>query len=226
MRRLVGSVVARLSAVGPNRLPYAVTPGAWRYFAIGVAVAVPAVVLSPPMAALALALAVGALWFHRDPERQPPESGIVAPADGHVSVLREEPDSGRLRIGIFMNVTDVHVNRAPAAGTVARVEHRPGANKPAFSKESDRNERVVIDCGGYEVALIAGWFARRIHPSVAPGDTLARGQRIGHISFGSRADVLLPAKYDASDVLVEPSEAVTAGVTKLVEERDIDAVDG
>ncbi len=215
MRRLVNSVCRRLSAVVPDRLPYAVRPTAWRYFFGCVVVAVPAAVVSPPVAALALALGVGTLWFHRDPERQPPASGIVAPADGHVSVLREEDD--RLRIGIFMNVTDVHVNRAPAAGRVERVEHRPGANRPAFSKESDRNERVVIDCGEYEVALIAGWFARRIHPSVSVDDTLVRGQRIGHISFGSRADVLLPAGYDRDDVRVESGDRVTAGETILVD---------
>jgi len=63
-----------------------------------------------------------------------------------------------------MNVTDVHVNRAPLPGTVREVRHRPGANRPAFSKESDRNEQVVIDCGEYELLVIAGWFARRIHP--------------------------------------------------------------
>jgi Phosphatidylserine decarboxylase len=115
-----------------------------------------------------------------------------------------------------MNVTDVHVNRAPAGGVVRSVEHRPGAYKPAFSKDSDRNERVVIDCGDHEVALIAGWFARRIHPYVEADDTLTRGQRIGHVSFGSRADVLLPPRYDREDVLVDPDEAVTAGETRLV----------
>ena len=192
----------------------AVASGAWRYTAICFAAAVIAVVVFPPGAAVALALGVGVLWFHRDPPRQPPESGIIAPADGRVSVIREEGD--RVRVGIFMNVTDVHINRAPAGGTVASVDHRPGAYKPAFSKDSDRNERVVIDCGDYEVALIAGWFARRIHPYVEAGDTLTRGQRIGHVSFGSRADVLLPPRYDQEDVLVDPDEAVTAGETQLV----------
>ena len=191
----------------------AVASGAWRYAAICFAVAVIAVVVFPPGAAVALALGVGVLWFHRDPPRQPPESGIIAPADGRVSVIREEGD--RVRVGIFMNVTDVHINRAPAGGTVASVDHRPGAYKPAFSKDSDRNERVVIDCGDYEVALIAGWFARRIHPYVEAGDTLTRGQRIGHVSFGSRADVLLPPRYDREDVLVDIDEAVTAGETRL-----------
>ena len=194
-------------------VPYAVAPGCWRYAAVPFVAALLAAVAAPPLAAAALALGVGVLWFHRDPERTPPESGVIAPADGHISVIREEGD--RLRVGIFMNVTDVHVNRAPMAGTVTRVEHRPGANKPAFSKDSDRNERVVIDCEEYELALIAGWFARRIHPYVEPGDQLTRGQRIGHVSFGSRADVLLPAAYSREDLLVADGEAVTAGETRL-----------
>jgi len=199
----------------PSSLPsIAVADGAWRYAVICFAAAIAAVLVVPPAAIVALALGVGVLWFHRDIPRQPPDSGIVAPADGRVSVLREEGD--RVRVGIFMNVTDVHVNRAPAGGVVRSVEHRPGAYKPAFSKDSDRNERVVIDCGDHEVALIAGWFARRIHPYVEAGDTLTRGQRIGHVSFGSRADVLLPPRYDREDVLVDPDEAVTAGETRLV----------
>jgi len=192
----------------------AVASGAWRYAAACFVAAVVAVVVFPPGAAVALSLGVAVLWFHRDPGRNPPESGIVAPADGRVSVLREEGD--RVRVGIFMNVTDVHVNRAPVAGTVESVEHRPGAYKPAFSKESDRNERVVIDCGDYQIALIAGWFARRIHPYVEAGDDLVRGQRIGHVSFGSRADVVLPPRYDRDDVRVAVDETVTAGETRLV----------
>ena len=100
---------------------------------------------------------------------------MLAPADGKVSVVREE--DGRLRVGVFMNVTDVHVNRAPLAGTVREVTHSPGANRPAFSKESDRNENVEIDCGAFSIVQIAGAFARRIHPSVESGDEIARGEQ-------------------------------------------------
>ncbi|MFO7835007.1 MAG: phosphatidylserine decarboxylase, partial [Halohasta sp.] len=88
----------------------------------------------------------------------------------------------------------------------------------AFSKDSERNEQVVIDCGEYQVIQIAGWFARRIHPYVEPGDELVRGQRVGHISFGSRVDVVLPAGYAEDDLLVETGEAVTAGETRLVDD--------
>ena len=194
--------------------PYAVAPGAWRYAAGCFGLALVAAVAAPPVAAVALAVGVGVLWFHRDPTRQPPETGIVAPADGRVSVIREEGE--KLRVGIFMNVDDVHINRAPMGGTVQSVEHRPGAYKPAFSKDSDRNERVVVDCGEYQTVLIAGWFARRIHPYVEEGDELVRGQRIGHVSFGSRADVMLPAGYSREDLHVANGDTVTAGETWLV----------
>jgi phosphatidylserine decarboxylase len=180
---------------------------------------------------------VGALLFHRDPDRSPPESGVLAPADGRVSVIREEEcesgggadessagsdesgeetDETRVRVGVFMNVTDVHVNRAPLGGRVRAVEHEPGKHRPAFSKESDNNEKVHVRFDDHDVTLIAGAFARRIHPYAEPGDELARGDRLGHISFGSRADVLLPPEVDLDDVAVERGQTVRAGETKLV----------
>ncbi len=155
------------------------------------------------------------LWFLRDPERDPAGEGVLAPADGRVSVIREEGD--RLRVGVFMNVTDVHVNRAPLAGTVESVTREPGANKPAFSKESDRNEKVHLDFGEFRLTLIAGWFARRIHTYPEAGADIERGERVGHIDFGSRADLLLPEAYDRSDLRVEKGEAVRAGETVLAD---------
>jgi phosphatidylserine decarboxylase len=192
----------------------ALAPGAWQYAKYPLVLALPLAVLVPPAALVCLLAGLGALWFHRDPERSPPPSGIVAPADGRVSVIREEGD--RVRAGIFMNVTDVHVNRAPASATVRSVEHTPGKHLPAFTKESDRNERVTIDCGEYELTLIAGAVARRIHPYVEAGDELDRGDRIGHISFGSRVDVLLPSEHDIEDVRVSSNQRVRAGETVLV----------
>ncbi|WP_211311651.1 protein sorting system archaetidylserine decarboxylase [Halarchaeum salinum] len=186
-------------------------PGTRRYAVPPLALAVPLLFVFAPAGLACAALGLFTLWFHRDPERDVPESGIVAPADGRVSVLRTE--NGRVRVGVFMNVTDVHVNRAPRAGVVASVDHRPGAHRPAFSKESERNERVRITTDSYELDLIAGAFARRIHPAVEPGDTVARGERVGHISFGSRVDVLLPPEYDTADVRVDVGDRVTAGET-------------
>lgn len=189
----------------------AVAPGAWRYARVPLLLAIPAIVIAPAIAGVFLVAAAAVLWFHRDPTRSPPPSGFVAPADGRVSAIRAE--GGRIRISVFMNVTDVHVNRAPAPATVESVEHVPGGHLPAFSKDSDRNERVHLACGEYDVTLIAGAVARRIHPYVSPGDELDRGERIGHISFGSRVDVRLPPEIDRVDVRVSEGQTVRAGET-------------
>jgi phosphatidylserine decarboxylase len=194
-------------------LPFPVVDAAWDLAlvpALAGAVALPFV---PPVGAALVALAVGILWFHRDPERDPPtgEETVVSPADGTVSVVREE--GSRLRVGVFMNVTDVHVLRAPRTGVVESLTHRPGAHRPAFSKDSDRNERVDVTLDTCECSMIAGWFARRIHPYVSTGEEVTRGDRIGHIAFGSRADVLLPPAYDRGDLLVAEGDTVRAGET-------------
>lgn len=189
----------------------ALAPGTWRYARVPLLLAIPAIVIAPAFAGVFLVAAAAVLWFHRDPTRSPPPSGFVAPADGRVSAIRAE--GGRIRISVFMNVTDVHVNRAPAPATVESVEHVPGGHLPAFSKDSDRNERVHLACGEYDVTLIAGAVARRIHPYVSPGDELDRGDRIGHISFGSRVDVRLPPEIDRVDVRVSEGQMVRAGET-------------
>lgn len=173
-------------------------------------------------AALGLVGAAAVLAFHRDPERSSPDDGVVAPADGVVSVVRTEEHDGdaRVRVGVYMSALDVHVNRVPLDGTVAAVEHVPGGNRLAFSKESEHNERVHVDVAGardYRVTLIAGAFARRIHPYVEAGDDLARGERLGHISFGSRADVLLPAGVTETDLRVSKGAGTRAGETRLAD---------
>ncbi|MFB6207369.1 MAG: protein sorting system archaetidylserine decarboxylase [Haloglomus sp.] len=193
---------------GPS---FALAPGARRFALPPLVAAMPLAVLAPPLGAVALALGGFVIWFFRDPERTPPPRGVVAPADGRVSVVREE--DGRIRVGVFMNVTDVHVLRAPMDGRVEAATHRPGAHRPAFTKESERNERVDAILDSHEVSMIAGWFARRIYPYLTAGDEVDRGDRIGHIAFGSRADVLLPGAYDREDLLVAEGDNVRAGET-------------
>jgi len=191
--------------------------GSWRLVAVPVVLAPGLAVVSRIGALGALAVALGIAWFHRDPDRSPPETGVVAPADGTISVLRSEGD--RVRLGVFMNVDDVHVCRAPVGATVADRTHTPGAHRPAFSKASDRNERVDLafdtPADRWEVRLIAGVFARRIHPYASTGDRLQRGERIGHISFGSRVDVLFPPTIDREDITVALGDTVRAGETKI-----------
>lgn len=172
--------------------------------------------LSPLSGLLAVLAALVVVVFHRDPDRAIPDSGIVSPADGRVSVLRN--DDGRLRVGVFMNLDDVHVNRAPMGGRVEDVTHSPGGHWPAFSKASDRNEKLHVEFAECTVVLIAGAVARRIHPYLEPGQTVERGERIGHISFSSRVDVLLPEAIDREDLLVDRGDTVRAGETQLVDQ--------
>jgi phosphatidylserine decarboxylase len=196
---------------------FSLATGARRFALPPLLAAILLAVVAPPLGALALALGGFVIYFFRDPERTPPPNGVVAPADGRVSVVREE--EGRIRVGVFMNVTDVHVLRAPMDGSVETITHRPGAHRPAFTKESERNERVDVALDSHDVSMIAGWFARRIYPYLADCDAVSRGDRIGHIAFGSRADVLLPAAYDRADLLVEEGDAVRAGETVVALRR-------
>ena len=115
-----------------------------------------------------------------------------------------------------MAVWDVHVNRAPLDGVVRSLEHRPGGRRPAFHKDSDRNERMewVVDTAVGELGLvqIAGAFARRIVPYVEPPEAIRRGDRIGLIRFGSRVDVVLPAGVEPA---VRVGQRMRAGRTRI-----------
>lgn len=161
------------------------------------------------------ALAVGMLWFFRDPEREIAEGQVLSPADGVVQSVMPWKD-GRTRVAIFMSPLDVHVNRAPVSGTVTSVNHVPGGFVPAFNKESENNERVVwhfaTELGDIEMIQIAGTVARRIVPYVSHGSTVEQGERIGLIRFGSRVDTYLPRGVEA-DVAV--GQKTVAGVTRL-----------
>jgi phosphatidylserine decarboxylase len=212
-------------------------PGAWDYAAIPAALALGALVVFPPASLLALALAGFVLAFFRDPERVPAEGvardAVLAAADGKVSEIRTEEDAAgreRVRVAVFMNVTDVHVNRAPLPGTVEAVEHVPGGHLPAFSKDAERNERMHYDFveptadtaeqerSEFRVTQIAGTVARRCHSYVDPGADLGAGDRFGHIAFSSRVDVVLPPRFSREDVLVDDGDRTIAGRTLLAED--------
>jgi phosphatidylserine decarboxylase len=173
------------------------------------------------LVAIPVVLALFFLWFFRDPNRTiPSEPGqIVSPADGVVTEADwiETVTGSRLRLSIFLNVFDVHVNRAPVSGVVKIVEHRPGQFLNAMNPESVlHNEQtlVVIEGEGYDVGFkqIAGLLARRIVCTVKPGDRIERGQRVGLIKFGSRVDVLMPAE---ANLLVKTGSRVKGGSTVL-----------
>ncbi|OGP74931.1 MAG: phosphatidylserine decarboxylase [Deltaproteobacteria bacterium RBG_13_58_19] len=173
------------------------------------------------LAVLGLGAAAFFAYFFRDPERPlPVEAGaIVSPADGKVILLDEVREDKFLqapakRVGIFMNVFDVHVNRAPVAGRVAVSHHYPGQFVAAFRPEADRlNERQVTllereDGGRVLMLQIAGLLARRIISYVKEEDRLARGERLGLICFGSRVDLYLPPDCE---VLVKLGDRLQAG---------------
>ena len=190
----------------------------------GIRFCVPLVLLSvagfwihPVVAAVLLVLTAFVLWFFRDPERQPPADpdAVLSPADGRILGVSER------RISVFMNVFNVHVCRAPVAGTVRSIRHTPGRFGAAFRDDApERNERAEIDIetatGAVRFALVAGLVARRIVCRVAAGERLAAGQRVGLIRFGSRVDVELP---QGAEPLVRRGQRVVAGRTVLARRR-------
>jgi len=156
----------------------------------------------PAWAILPLLLAFFFLWFFRDPERSiPTEPGaVVSPGDGKVTdVSTVAAGTGKqLRLSIFLNVFNVHVNRSPIAGVITAVRYQRGKYLNAMNVASaEQNEQniVTVEGDGQRVVFkqIAGLLARRIvfYPKV--GDQLGRGQRVGLIKFGSRVDVLMDA---------------------------------
>ena len=173
------------------------------------------------LVAIPVLLAIFFLWFFRDPTRTiPQEPGqIVSPGDGLVTDAEwiETAEGSRLRLSIFLNVFDVHVNRAPIAGVVKTVERRHGGFMNAMKPESvltNEQTLVVIDNGSYQVAYkqIAGLLARRIVCTVKAGDRVDRGQRVGLIKFGSRVDMLMPAE---AVLKVKTGMRVSGGSTVL-----------
>lgn len=165
------------------------------------------------LAWLGVGLTIWVLAFFRDPVRSVPQgdSFIVSPADGLVTQIMEVPpprelagddglgDATMTRVSIFMSVFDVHINRAPIAGSIRQVVYIAGkflnADLDKASEDNERQHILVERHDGVRIGFtqIAGLVARRIVPFVKPGDQVAAGQRVGLIRFGSRVDVYLPA---------------------------------
>jgi phosphatidylserine decarboxylase len=173
-----------------------------------------------------LALAVWVVAFFRDPHRngQRGECLLLAPADGKVvSVLEtDEPaffGSRAIRVSIFMNVFDCHVNRYPADGIVRYRHYNPGKfGHAAAEKSSLDNEQSSIGLLGSRgkvlIRQIAGLIARRIVTDHDVGTTVRQGERMGMIRFGSRVDLFLPP---GTRVLVKPGDTTRVGVTVVAE---------
>jgi phosphatidylserine decarboxylase len=204
------------------------------FIAVAAVVAVGAYALalnrrSWPLWLLAFVLTLVAVWvayFFRDPERTGPrgDSLVIAPADGRVVQVAtlDEPTYLRgaaLRISIFMNVFNVHVNRYPVSGTVEWVHYNPGRFlNAAAEKASLENEQMSVGIahGTTRVLVrqIAGLIARRIVTYSKVGDDARQGVRMGLIRFGSRVDVFLPP---GAVVQVQVGQTTTAGTTVLAE---------
>lgn len=158
------------------------------------------------------------LNFFRDPERQTPQDPglFISPADGRV--VRAEPNGDGLRVDVFMNVFNVHVNRAPMNGRIVRMEYTPGqfvnaaAENAGAINERNRFEMEAADGTRLAFTQIAGLVARRIVAYAKPGDEVRAGERIGMIRFGSRVDCEIPAGFELS---VKVGDLVTAGKSVL-----------
>jgi len=176
---------------------------------------------SPLWAIPAVLLAVFFLWFFRDPNRVIPsgECALVSPADGKITDISPVISNGssRLRISIFLNVFDVHVNRSPISGVIRDVHYHRGKFINAMNAASaEQNEQNVVTVEGEGQTVmfkqIAGLLARRIVFTKKLGDRVQRGERVGLIKFGSRVDVLLDA---TADVEVKSGERVKGGSSVL-----------
>jgi phosphatidylserine decarboxylase len=172
-------------------------------------------------AAILMFLALFVFSFFRDPERViPAEPGaVVSPADGRVVVVTDEENAGRpgQRVSIFLAIWNVHVNRAPTAGTITKMEYRPGKFLAAMrERASVENEQNVFtlstEAGEMVFKQVAGLIARRVVSWKKQGEKVARGERIGLVRFGSRVDVWLPKD---AEVLVKLGENVKGGSSVL-----------
>ena len=205
--------------IAKDGLPYAVAPGV-----LGAVIGH----LTKKKSLLWAGLGLSGLmaYFFRDPDRYPPfdREIILAPADGKIVTIRREKEERFLetevyRIGIFMNLFDVHVNRAPVTGRVLKIEHEPGAFKPANQDQAyQKNEKryyLIERLDGIPILVVqvAGLLARRTVPFIREGDEVLACERLGMIRFGSRVDVLVPA--EELRLLVNMGHRVRAGESPL-----------
>jgi phosphatidylserine decarboxylase len=166
---------------------------------------------------LLVALGLFVFYFFRNPERTIPagQGLVVSPADGRVVVVKEEEYGGRRgkRISIFLAIWNVHVNRAPAAGTIKNLEYKPGKFLAAWAENASlENEQNVFtlasESGEMVFKQIAGWVARRVVSWKKEGEAVQRGERVGLVRFGSRVDVWLSVE---AEILVKVGESVSGG---------------
>jgi phosphatidylserine decarboxylase len=179
--------------------------------------------IHPAFAAPLFLAALFCLYFFRDPDRTIPDGPVaVSPADGKVvAVIGDGAGAESTRISIFLNIFDVHVNRAPIAGKIAQVEYTRGrflvASREVASSQNERNTVTIAgDSTSVRFAQIAGLIARRIVFYKKRGDTVAKGERVGLIKFGSRVDIFLGPEWE---IKVRAGERVSGGSSILAQRR-------
>ncbi|MFL9881230.1 phosphatidylserine decarboxylase [Herbaspirillum rhizosphaerae] len=198
----------------------------WPFLGIAVVVAIIVTLIGGAWSIPFWIIALFVLQFFRDPPRTIPQNpnAVLSPADGRIVVVAKahDPYTNReaLKISVFMNVFNVHSNRAPVDGKIETVQYFPGkfvnADLDKASLENERNALAITASNGQSVTCVqvAGLIARRILCYVKAGDVLARGQRYGFIRFGSRVDVYLPLTATPK---VSVGEKVSATETILAE---------
>ena len=188
--------------------------------------------IHPAVAAVPILGLMFTLSFFRDPIRRPPpgEESLVAPADGRVTDVTDIPpghelDEPSVRVGIFLSVFDVHVNRTPCAGVVKATRYTPGefldARNPECARRNERNDIVIERPAAKDrvvVRQISGAIARRIVCACRENDVLEKGQRVGMIKFGSRTELYVPSR-SLAEVTVKVGDRVKGGETIVARTR-------
>jgi phosphatidylserine decarboxylase len=207
-------------------------PDGWRFILIFAAVTLILFWMAQPLGWLGVIATIWCVTFFRNPWRITPqrEGLVVAPADGVIVTVDEAVpppelgmgDAPMRRIGIFLSIFDVHVNRVPAAGRVVKTAYRKGKFvNAALDKASEDNERMAIRLAlpdGAEIAVvqIAGLIARRILCDLTEGQSVIAGQRLGLIRFGSRTDLYLPPSWSHFAIV---GQRMVGGETVLADAR-------
>jgi phosphatidylserine decarboxylase len=194
-------------------------------FILGAAVpaAVAAVLAGPRWAVPLILLPAAVAGFFRDPDRVSPvdRTAVLSPADGRVMHAgaadpKTAPPGAWQQVTVFLSPLDVHINRAPVAGLVTRVEYHAGSFRPAYRHDAAMNERSEIwfDHEGQVVVArqVVGAMARRVVCRLKVGQEVAAGDRLGLMKFGSRMDVFVPM---TAILLVSAGDRVRAGQTSI-----------
>ncbi len=207
----------------------------WFFFAIASIIAFIMALLSPSLGWIFAIIAIWVAYFFRDPPRVTPvdENLIISSADGRVSSINNDnppeelelPEGDWTRVSVFLNVFNVHVNRAPISGEIIKSHYRPGKFfNASLDKASKDNERQSLSVKTKDNIIIpfvqiAGLVARRIRCDVEPGKEIKAGERFGMIRFGSRVDIYLPKGINSK---VIEGQLVIAGETVIADLKSKD----